>query len=67
MLNEEIQKNVDIANAKRRNRLDTLQQQVKVRNATKYETWAQRAVALENEAKKRERQDRVKKLSVSSK
>lgn len=65
MLNEEIQRNIDVASAKRRNRIEAFQQQVKDRNALEYQTWAQRAVALEKEAKKRDQFDRLKRLTVS--
>ena len=66
ILNQESQRNVDIVNVKRRDKLEDFQQQVKDRNATEFKTWAQRATALENETDKRERFDRLKKLSVST-
>lgn len=65
ILNQEIQRNVEIANAKKKNKLEDFQQHVKNRNETKFKTWAQRATALENETCKRERLGRLKKLSVS--
>ena len=65
MLGEEIQKRVDIADAKRRNRLETLQQQMRNKNSIEFSNWSKRAIGLENEAKKRKREDRLKQLSVS--
>ena len=63
--NDEINERVDQANAKWRKQLDSFQQHVKDRNKQEFHSWSNRALGLENEAKKREHEDRLKTLSVS--
>lgn len=61
--NDEINERVDQANAKWRKQLDSFQQHVKDRNKQEFHNWSNRALGLENEAKKREHEDRLKTLS----
>lgn len=46
--------------------MDSFQQQVRERNGRELQDWAGRALRQENEAKRREHDDRLKKLTVST-
>ena len=65
ILNEKTSERVDIATSKRRQQMSDVQQKLKERNYKKLKDWADRAVSMENEARRREHEDRLKLLSVS--
>lgn len=64
IVNEDMKRKMDVANAKRKNKLRRFQQHVRDRNTQELKDWAGRALSRENEIKRRGHEDNLKQLSV---